>query len=104
RLVERYRRLKPKRRINPLTGRKEFLPEALALCLEARCDEAAILAKEPHRAKAPSPHTLDGWARTYRREGLNAFLRAAYTSPPAPADRRRAVITPDAVLWLNARW
>lgn len=104
RLVERYQQLKPKRRINPLTGRKEFLPEVFALCREARCDESAILAKEPHRAKAPSPHTLDDWGRAYRRGGLNAFLREIYTSSPSLADRRKAVITFDAVLWLNERW
>ena len=36
RLIERYQRLKPKRRTNPLTGQKEFVPEAIALCQEAR--------------------------------------------------------------------
>jgi hypothetical protein len=104
RLVERYQCLKPKRRTNSLTGQKEFVPEALALCQEARCDESAILAKEPPRAKAPAPHTLDGWMRAYRREGLTAFLRSVYSSPPAPADLRRAAISLAAIEWLNSRW
>lgn len=59
RLVERYQHPKPKRRTNPLTGQQEFVPEVITLCQEVRCDESAILAKEPHRAKAPAPHTLD---------------------------------------------
>lgn len=104
RLVERYQRLKPKRRINLLTGQQEFVPEVIALCQEARCEEAALLAKEPHRAKAPAPHTLDGWMRAYRREGINTFLRAVYTSPSAQADLRRAAISLAAIEWLNAEW
>jgi len=104
RLIERYQQLKPKRRTNPLTGQKEFVPEVCALCQEARCDEAAILAKEPHRAKAPAPHTLDDWMRAYRREGLNAFLRAVHNSPPAQLDLRRAAISFAAIEWLNSRW
>ena len=93
-LVERYRRIRPKRKTDPLTGRKGFVPEVLALCQEARCNDAALLAKEPHRSRAPAPHTLDDWARDYRREGVAAFLRAVYTPPPARADLRRAPITP----------
>ena len=31
RLVERYQRLKPKRKRHPLTGQKEFVPEEFAL-------------------------------------------------------------------------
>ena len=104
RLVEHYQRLKPKRRTNPLTGQKEFVPEVIALCQEARCDEAALLAKEPHRAKAPAPHTLDDWMRAYRREGLTTFLRSIYSSPPAQADLRRAAISLAAIEWLNSGW
>ena len=104
RLVERYQHLKPKRRTNPLTGQKEFVPEVCALCQDARCVESAILAKEPHRAKAPAPHTLDDWMRAYRREGLTAFLRSVHSSPPAPADLRRAAISLAAIEWLNQQW
>ncbi len=104
RLVERYQRLKPKRRTNPRTGRKEFVAEALALCQQARCDEPKILAKEPHRGNAPAPHTLDDWMRAYRREGIAAFLRAVNTPPSVQTDLRRAPINPDAVLWLNTHW
>lgn len=104
RLIERYQRLKPKRRINLLTGQKEFVPEVFVLCQEARCNEVALLAKEPHRAKAPAPHTLDDWMRAYRREGLTAFLRSIYSSPPAQADLRRAAISLAAIEWLNSRW
>lgn len=104
RLIERYQRLKPKRKSHPLTGQKEFVPEVLGLCQEARCDETTLLAKEPHRSHAPAPHTLDDWMRAYRREGITAFLRSVYTSPPAPTDLRRASITAAAIEWLNARW
>jgi hypothetical protein len=103
-LVERYLRLKPKRRTDPLTKRKEFVGEVFALCEEARCRDAAILTKEPHRSRPPAPHTLDDWARDYRREGVAAFLRAVNNPPQAQADLRRARITPDAALWLNTHW
>lgn len=104
RLVERYQRIKPKRKGHPITGQREFVPEVLAICQEARCDEAALLVKEPHRAKAPAPHTLDNWMRAYRREGITAFLRAVYHSPSAQTDLRRAAILLAAIKWLNTRW
>ena len=74
-------------------GKLDFTPEVKALCREAVCADALILEREPKRRKVPSPHTLDGWSRAYRREGLTAFLRAIYTPPSAPADRRGAIIT-----------
>lgn len=104
RLVERYQRRKPKRSNNPLTGQQAFVPEVCALCQEARCAEAVLLAKAPHRAKAPAPHTLADWLRAYRREGRTAFLRSVYNAPPAPAELRSAAIARAAIEWLNARW
>jgi hypothetical protein len=65
---------------------------------------SAILAKEPHRAKAPAPHTLDDWMRAYRYEGLTAFLRSVYSPAPAHADLRRAAISLAAIEWLNTKW
>ncbi len=102
-LVGRYEMITPKRQLNPGTGKHEFVPAVLALCEEARCTSAVILTKEPSRGDAPSPHTLDGWMRKIKAEGMLAFIRNA-PAPKKEYDGRRAAISPDAVAWVNANW
>lgn len=62
RIVEHYAGLRPKRRRHATTGRYEFVPEVSALCRQAACRDPVILGREPHRARPPSPHTLDDLA------------------------------------------
>lgn len=50
RIVEQYASLRPKRSRHPLTGRYEFVPDALALCRQAACRDPVILGREPHQA------------------------------------------------------
>lgn len=104
RLVEQYAGIRPKRRRHPITGRYEFVAEACALCRQAACTDGVILRREPHRARPPSPHTLDDWLRAYRRDGLVTFLRCLPSPPAQKSDRRRAKISPAAVSWLNSHW
>lgn len=104
RIVEHYASLRPKRRRHPLTGCYEFVPDALALCLQAACRDPVILGREPHRAHPPSPHTLDDWQRAFRRDGLLTFLRCLSTQPASKSDRRRAKLSPAALSWVNSHW
>jgi hypothetical protein len=103
-LVERYATLEPKRRRNPATGKSEFVPDVIALCEEAVCDDLVILAREPHRARPPSPSTMDGWLRDYREIGLLAFIRTFKKSGVVGKDKRLAKISPAAVDWINGNW
>jgi Mu transposase len=103
-LVERYALLKPKRRRNPDTGRFEFVPAAIAICEEAICADPVILAREPHRAHAPSPSTMDGWLCDYREIGLLTFIRTFKQNGGLGKDRRLAKISPAAADWVNDNW
>lgn len=102
-IVGRYERISPKRHLSQQSGKHEFVPAVVALCEEARCTSPLVLAREPSRADAPSPHTLDGWMRRMKTEGMLAFVRSAPTQKKE-RDGRRAAISPGAVEWVNAHW
>jgi hypothetical protein len=103
-LVERYEKIKKKRRRNPATGKYEYTFCVIELCQEAACQDQTILARAPHRGEPPSPHTLDGLARKYREDGLLAFLRRAPRVSFNKPDRRRAEISDKAIEWINSNW
>lgn len=104
RVVESYDAISPKRRANPATGVSEFVPAVLALCAQATTTDAIILETESHRAQCPSPYTLDGWLRRYRKDGLLTFLRSQPKTDTQKRDRRKAVISEAAVEWVNKYW
>ena len=104
RIVEHYAGLRPKRRRHAITGRYEFVSDAFALCQQAACRDPVILKREPHRARPPSPHTLDDWRRAFRRDGLLTFLRCLSSQSTAKSDLRRAKISPAALSWVNSHW
>lgn len=103
-IIERYQLINPKRKLNPSTGKHEFVPAVLLLCEEARCNSALILHAEPHRAQCPSPFTLDGWSRRFKKDGLLTFFRSPASAPTNKRDRRRAVISEEAIEWVNKCW
>jgi transposase-like protein len=103
-IVSEYARIKPKRRRDPKTGKYEFTPEVRRLCEQARCSDAVILTREPHRARGVSPHTLDNWLREWRRGGLTAFLRQPHNSPDPQQDHRYASMSAAAVDYINENW
>lgn len=102
-IIERYEKIVPKRIKNSSTKKYEFAPAVLAICKEAACTNAIIIDRESGRAKPPSPFTLDGWLRDYRKVGLLAFIRAL---PEAikKEDRRKAAISEAAAEWVNNNW
>ena len=104
RIVEHYAGLRPKRKRHAITGHYEFVPDAFALCQQAACRDPVILDREPHRARPPSPHTLDDWLRAFRRDGLLTFLRCLSSQPTGKRDCRRAKISPAAQAWVNSHW
>ncbi|MGH9943323.1 MAG: Mu transposase C-terminal domain-containing protein, partial [Pyrinomonadaceae bacterium] len=105
RIVERYEAINPRQQLNPATGKREFVPAVFALCEEAQCSEQLILNREPHRAQSPSPYTLDGWWRKSKQDGPLAFLRSTLVQQSKQKrDRRKAVISPAAVEWVNKNW
>ena len=101
-IVNRYEAINPKREKSG-DGKLEFVSAVRQLCGEAVCRCAVVLAVEPKRAKAVSPHTLDGWARKSKSEGLLTFLRSPGT-PLKTRDNRKAQISALAVEWLNQVW
>lgn len=103
RIVERYDHIKPKRRRSPL-GAWMFTASVIELCEESICKDQRILSRHPHKANAPSPHTLDGWCRTYRRIGLITFLPKERKPSNPAADKRRALLSKGAMNWINAHW
>jgi hypothetical protein len=103
-LIERYAVLNPKRCRNPVAGKSEFVPAVIALCEEAVCTDQVVLAREPHRARPPSPSTMDDWLRDYREVGSLAFVRTFKESNGMSKDKRRAKISPAAVDWINNNW
>lgn len=103
-IVEAYNSIPKKRRLNPCTGKFEFVAEVLELCEQARCSEPLILRREPHRARRLSPFTLDRWARAFRRTGVSPSFRSITATRPDRPDRRRASISGGAIDWVNDRW
>jgi hypothetical protein len=103
-IVERYDALKPKRVLNPATGKHDFVAAVHSLCDEAASTEATVLAIEPHRAKRPSSYTLDGWSRRFKQDGLLTFIRSLPDCQSNTRDRRKAVISQSAIEWVNKVW
>ncbi len=103
-IVSEYARIKPKRRRNPKTGKYEFTSEVTRLCEQARCGDAVILMREPHRARSVSPHTLDNWLQEWRSDGLTAFLRQPHSAPDPQQDQRYAAMSAAAVDYINENW
>ncbi|MGA9768834.1 MAG: transposase [Blastocatellia bacterium] len=102
-IIQKFDNINPKRVKNPSTGKYEFTQAVITLCNEAACTDALILSRESGRAKPPSPFTLDGWLRGYRKEGLLAFIRSLPTES-SKDDRRKAQISEAAAEWVNANW
>jgi hypothetical protein len=103
-IVEAYGAIKKKRRLRKETGRNEFVPEVMLLCKAARCEEPSIVSREPHRARQPSPHTLDAWYQAYIRDGPKVFLRSPPQAPPDQVDHRYAKISKSAIDYINQNW
>lgn len=103
-IAERYSQIHPKRQRKSKTNAWEFAPGIAELCQETACKDLIILTKQPHRKDPLSPHTLDGLYREYGRRGLLTFLPKIKKRPPPKQDKRRAVISDEAVLWINRHW
>lgn len=106
-IIERYAAINPKRVKNSATGKYEFVTAVLALCAEAACTDEAIIKRESHRAQCPSPFTLDGWLRDFKKNGPLAFIRSLPKTENASSDkrdRRKAVISDAAAEWVNSHW
>lgn len=103
-IITRYSKITPKRHRISTTGEYEFVPEVYELCQQAVCADRKILSREPHRQSVPSPYTLDGWWHRYKKIGLLTFLRTPPSRTAAIVDKRRALISPSAVKWINTNW
>jgi transposase InsO family protein len=102
----RYAGIKQKRQRDLETGKSGFISEVFDLCLEAVCKDPIILARQPHRASPPSPHTLDGWWRLYKNIGLLTFLRSckSKSNEAKKTDNRFVELPPEAVEWIDSNW
>lgn len=100
-LIQRYENISPKR-IKNSSGKYEFVQSVFNLCEEAVCKNQTILERYPHRGETPSPYTMDGWLRDYKKNGLCAFIRPASTTNSE--DSRKAKISQDAFDWVNQNW
>lgn len=104
-IVENYDTLMKKRKLNRETNKYEFLPEVFDLCKSAACSDHVVVTREPHRARPPSPETLDQWSRNYKKKGLTAFLRSLSSDlTDSRTDKRRKFVTPLAINWLNTNF
>lgn len=102
-IVRKYERIKPKR-VKNAEGKHEFVPEVLRLCDEARCTNEVVLRIEPHRAQRPSPFSLDAWMRASQTDGLVTFLRKPAEKQSDKRDKRKAVVSAEAIEWANKTW
>ena len=100
-IVASYEAINPKR--EKIGGKLEFVAAVQQLCREAVCSNQIVLAVEPKRGKAVSPHTLDGWARKFSVDGLTVFLRSP-GNPRTKHDNRKAKISAPAVEFCNTKW
>lgn len=103
-ILARYGEISPKRERDPATGEYVFVAGVLELCQEAACSVPTILAREPHRTHPPSPYTLDGWWREYQSTGLLTFFRGRNYERRVKPDKRLAVVSPAAAVWMNESW
>jgi hypothetical protein len=103
-IVERYAQIQPKRRRNSTTGAYEFVAGVIELCQETACKDHLILVRQPHKATPLAPHTLDDLYRNYRKCGLLVFLPKIKKKPIKEYDERRAVISREAMVWVNKHW
>lgn len=100
-LIDRFDVVIPRSTV--VDGVRVWVKEIEALCDEAVCTNELVLAREPGRAKRPSPYTLENWSRERKEKGLLVFLRAAPTQRKQ-SDKRVAKFTPAARQWLNENW
>jgi Mu transposase-like protein len=100
-IIERYDRTSPKRIRQSETYAPA--PAVVALSNEAACTDKTILAREPRRATPPSQSSLDRWLVDYRKNRGVCFLRTGRKAERAD-DKRKAVMSPDAMEWANAHW
>ena len=100
-IVNKYEAINPKR--ETVNGKLEFVADVRQLCLDAVCADQTVLKIEPKRAKAVSPHTLDGWTRKFASEGLTTFLRSPGISRKK-RDNRKAKISAPAIEFINEKW
>lgn len=101
-IVEKYSRIEPKR-VRTHGGKYEYSQAVIDLCYETVCTDPAILAIEPSRSKARSPHAIEAWAKRVKQDGLATFLRSA-PKPTGKADNRLAEISAGAREWIDANW
>ncbi|NJM52144.1 MAG: hypothetical protein HC846_01380 [Blastocatellia bacterium] len=64
-IVIRYQSLDRKWRFNRILGKNDFTKEVYDLCKEAACANPIIVAREPSRARPPSPYTLVRWSKNF---------------------------------------
>lgn len=102
-IVIRYQSLERKWHFNRKLGRSVFTEEVYDLCKEASCANPIIIAREPSRARPPSPYTLDRWSKNFSQFGLRTFFRSPSTAEPQ-SDARRAVISIEAFNWVKKNW
>lgn len=102
-IIIRYQALDRKWRFNKTLGKNDFTKEVYNLCKEAACANPIIVAREPSRAHAPSPYTIDRWSKKYEQIGLKAFFRAPSIADPQ-FDNRLAFISVEAFKWINKNW
>jgi transposase InsO family protein len=104
RVVEKYRKIKPKRQRNAVNGDYEFVTGVHELCQETVCTDLLILGRHPHKGEPLSPYTLDDLYREYREHGMLAFLPKVKKIVLKEQDARRAFISAEAVEWVNKHW
>ncbi|HYP29385.1 MAG TPA: transposase [Blastocatellia bacterium] len=103
-IIERFDSLSPKQTKHPSSGELVFTKAVFELCREAACTDQVILARTPSRGAPPSPHTLTRWLRSYREDGLIAFLRSHSTAPIDKPDRRKVRLCKEAADFINSNW